>query len=92
VGGGFSGKLHNVLEPAVFGLPVLFGPKHDRFPEANLLLSNNVAFEFENENELAKKLNDLVLKNPIPTSEIQSFIASQAGAAAKIISTIGTGL
>jgi 3-deoxy-D-manno-octulosonic-acid transferase len=92
VGGGFSGKLHNILEPTVFGLPVLFGPKHDRFPEANLLLSNNVAFEFENENELVKKLNDLVLKNPIPTSEIQLFIASQAGAAAKIISTIGTGL
>jgi len=92
VGGGFSGKLHNVLEPAVFGLPVLFGPRHHRFPEANLLISNNIGFEFRNENELEEKLNKLILKNPIRTFEIQSFIATQAGAATKIVSSIRNGL
>jgi len=34
VGGGFSGSLHNILEPLVYGLPVLIGPKHEKFPEA----------------------------------------------------------
>jgi 3-deoxy-D-manno-octulosonic-acid transferase len=34
VGGGFSGSLHNILEPLAYGLPVLFGPKHEKFPEA----------------------------------------------------------
>lgn len=34
VGGGFSGKLHNTLEPAVWGCHVAFGPKIDKFPEA----------------------------------------------------------
>ena len=34
IGGGFSGSLHNILEPLAYGLPVLFGPKHQKFPEA----------------------------------------------------------
>lgn len=34
VGGGHSGKLHNTLEPAVFGIPIIIGPHYDRFPEA----------------------------------------------------------
>ncbi len=34
VGGGYSGKLHNTLEPAVFGIPIIIGPNFDRFPEA----------------------------------------------------------
>jgi 3-deoxy-D-manno-octulosonic-acid transferase len=34
VGGGFSGSLHNILEPLAYGLPVMFGPKHEKFPEA----------------------------------------------------------
>ncbi len=92
IGGGFSGKLHNILEPTVFGLPVLFGPKHDRFPEADLLISNNIAFEFSNENELEEILNKLILKNPMRTSEIQSFIETQSGAATKIVSSIRNGL
>ena len=32
IGGGFSGNLHNILEPAVYGLPVFFGPRHQKFP------------------------------------------------------------
>ena len=92
IGGGFSGKLHNILEPTVFGLPVLFGPKHDRFPEADLLISINIAFEFSNENELEEILNKLILKNPMRTSEIQSFIETQSGAATKIVSSIRNGL
>lgn len=51
VGGGFSGMLHNILEPAVFGLPVLFGPKHHRFPEAKLFLEKRIGFEITNSNE-----------------------------------------
>lgn len=38
VGGGYSGKLHNILEPATFACAVLFGPKHQRFHEAEAML------------------------------------------------------
>ena len=34
VGGGFSGYLHNILEPAAHGCAVVFGPKHNRYHEA----------------------------------------------------------
>ncbi len=45
VGGGFKrGGLHNILEPATFGLPVFFGPLTDKFPEASALITEGGAF------------------------------------------------
>lgn len=34
VGGGFGKGIHNILEPSTFGLPVVFGPNHEKFKEA----------------------------------------------------------
>ncbi|MBR3896401.1 MAG: 3-deoxy-D-manno-octulosonic acid transferase [Bacteroidaceae bacterium] len=45
VGGGFGVGIHNVLEAAVYGIPVLFGPNNQRFREARQLLSEGGAFE-----------------------------------------------
>lgn len=45
VGGGFhSAGLHSVIEPAAFGLPVLFGPQFQNSREAGLLIENGAAF------------------------------------------------
>ena len=44
IGGGFGSGLHNTLEPIAFGLPVLFGPKYHKFPEAVHLLASGGAF------------------------------------------------
>lgn len=57
IGGGFSGKLHNILEPAVFGNAVLFGPKHDRFPEANELIGADGAREIQDLPDFANFVN-----------------------------------
>lgn len=38
VGGGFSGYLHNILEPAAHSCPVIFGPKHARYHEAGAMI------------------------------------------------------
>lgn len=46
VGGGFSGALHNILEPAVYGVPVLFGPKYKKFHEAASFMYAGGAFSF----------------------------------------------
>ena len=43
IGGGFSGKLHNILEAAVKENFLLFGPNIDKYPEANLMLKENIA-------------------------------------------------
>ena len=45
VGGGFGVGIHNVLEAAVYGIPVLFGPNNQRFREARQLLAEGGAFE-----------------------------------------------
>jgi 3-deoxy-D-manno-octulosonic-acid transferase len=37
VGGGFGKGIHNILEPIAHGLPVLIGPKHEKFVEAVVL-------------------------------------------------------
>jgi 3-deoxy-D-manno-octulosonic-acid transferase len=52
VGGGFSGSLHNILEPLAYGLPVLFGPQHQKFPEAQQFLDLGFAREISNANDL----------------------------------------
>ncbi len=46
IGGGFSGKLHNILEPAVYGIPVLFGPKFSKFKEAKQMVDVKAAISF----------------------------------------------
>jgi 3-deoxy-D-manno-octulosonic-acid transferase len=56
VGGGFSGSLHNILEPAAYGLPILFGPKHGKFPEAQQLIDLGFAKEVCNVTELENGL------------------------------------
>ena len=47
VGGGFSGKLHNILEAGVKGNIIIFGPKTENYPEAELLVNKNLAFKNE---------------------------------------------
>ncbi|MDE6440826.1 MAG: 3-deoxy-D-manno-octulosonic acid transferase, partial [Bacteroidales bacterium] len=44
IGGGFGKGIHNTLEPAVYGLPVLFGPRYERFSEAVDLVRAGAAF------------------------------------------------
>jgi 3-deoxy-D-manno-octulosonic-acid transferase len=85
IGGGFTGKLHNILEPTSFGLPVLFGPKHDKFPEANLFVSKGLAFEFQSSNELEKNLAEVRLKSEFINPKIQTTIDSFLGASYRII-------
>ena len=49
VGGGFGVGIHNVLEAAVWGVPVLFGPNNKRFAEAQDLLACQGGFEIQDE-------------------------------------------
>lgn len=62
IGGGFSGKLHNILEAATFGVPVLFGPKYERFQEAKEFISAGAAFTFSDFASLSQHLNSLINK------------------------------
>ncbi|WP_421946213.1 3-deoxy-D-manno-octulosonic acid transferase [Pedobacter sp.] len=52
IGGGFGAGIHNTLEAAAFGLPVIFGPKYDKFQEAKDLIKIDAAKSISNQNEL----------------------------------------
>jgi 3-deoxy-D-manno-octulosonic-acid transferase len=62
VGGGFGKGIHNILEAAVYEIPVLFGPKHKKFAEAEELLNLGVAFELEQEADLYNIFEQLNFK------------------------------
>ena len=52
IGGGFGSGIHNILEAATFGMPVIFGPKYHKFREAIDLIKAKGAFSISNEAEL----------------------------------------
>ena len=54
--GGFGVGIHNTLEAAAFGLPVIFGPNYSKFKEANDLVALEAGFSISNEEELKSKL------------------------------------
>ncbi|XCI75732.1 MAG: glycosyltransferase N-terminal domain-containing protein [Flavobacteriales bacterium] len=92
VGGGFGKEgIHNVLEPAVFGIPVLFGPIHDKFPEAQGLLDAKASHVIENLQELEYILdqltNDSVLRIQMGTAAAR-YVQRNVGATAIITTAL----
>jgi 3-deoxy-D-manno-octulosonic-acid transferase len=60
VGGGWgTAGLHSVLEPAAFGLPVLFGPRHANAREAGELVTAGGAFSVDDGDELRDRIAEL---------------------------------
>ncbi|MBI3586950.1 MAG: 3-deoxy-D-manno-octulosonic acid transferase [Ignavibacteriales bacterium] len=59
VGGSFKQGIHNVLEPAVYGLPVLYGPKHRNSQEAIELAHRGGGFVVQNQDECYTHLRRL---------------------------------
>ena len=85
IGGGFSGSLHNILEPAVFGLPVIFGPKHSKFPEAQMFIDEGIGFSIETTEEILDTIEKIKSQQEILTMKTANFVNRQAGASLKIV-------
>ena len=60
VGGSFIPGVHNVMEPAIMGIPVLFGPKHENSFEALQLVKKGGAFKVENDDAFYKTIDMLI--------------------------------
>ncbi len=60
IGGGFGAGIHNTLEAAAFGLPVIFGPNYAKFKEARDLIELNAGFSVANEEEFKNIVAALV--------------------------------
>jgi 3-deoxy-D-manno-octulosonic-acid transferase len=59
IGGGFGVGIHNTLEAAAFGLPLIFGPNYSRFMEAVELIKNGSAFSVKDSGELSTQMEFL---------------------------------
>ena len=57
IGGGFGVGIHNVLEAAVYGIPVIFGPNNKKFREAQHLLANKGGFEIHGSEDFEHLMN-----------------------------------
>lgn len=64
IGGGFGAGIHNTLEAAAFGLPVIFGPNYSRFKEAHDLVELKAGFSIANEAEL-KAITDTLINDDL---------------------------
>ena len=63
IGGGFGVGIHNILEAATFGLPVIFGPNYEKFKEAVDLKNLGGAFPVQDFKQLEFILNDFLADN-----------------------------
>jgi len=59
IGGGFGSGIHNILEAATFGLPVLFGPNYKKYKEAVDLIKSKGAFLVKDKITATKQLQKL---------------------------------
>jgi 3-deoxy-D-manno-octulosonic-acid transferase len=59
IGGGFGKAIHNLLEPAVFGIPVFMGPRHTKFTEAIALKERGVVQSVQHAEDLVKAIGDM---------------------------------
>lgn len=88
VGGGFTGKLHNILEPGAFGVPVVFGPKFERFPEAALFLTEGAAISIQDADTFYQAIVTMWNEHEVRSKKVQSVFDRNAGAVEKVISLL----
>jgi 3-deoxy-D-manno-octulosonic-acid transferase len=84
VGGAFTTGVHNVMEPAAWGLPVFFGPKYDNYLSAQRFLEAGLAFSVNDAATFQAQLQPL-LANPTRCqtlgAQARALLEEQAGAA-----------
>lgn len=91
IGGGFGVGIHNTLEAAVFGKPVLFGPNNKRFREAQELKSIGAGFQIGSTNELVTIMDKFISDPAYQQKAGQAaagYVSSNAGSSQKILSSV----
>ncbi|HZK94847.1 MAG TPA: glycosyltransferase N-terminal domain-containing protein [Prolixibacteraceae bacterium] len=88
VGGGFTSGIHSTLEPAAFGLPVIFGPDYQKFQEAHDMLSLGAATCINNFEELELQI-DSYRANPekllYDSAIARGYVNKNRGASKEIV-------
>lgn len=92
VGGGFGNPgIHNILEPATFGLPIIIGPHYANFAEATKLVQLGGCMVVSNEEELKQNIDHLLLDSNYLETKSQicrQYIQDNKGATTKIMKAV----
>lgn len=91
IGGGFSKGIHNILEPAVFGLPIFFGPQYHKAQEALELLEQQSAFSIQQVHQIQQIIEEFEMNNVLKQKNkiaLENYFEQKAGATEIIITQI----
>ena len=93
VGGGFGNPgVHNILEPATFGIPIIIGPNFSHFAEAVALVHQEGCISISNQNELNDAFSNLISNDDIRHEKGQicsTFVQMNKGATDIILRHVG---
>ena len=88
VGGGFGVGIHNTLEAAVYGMPVVFGPAWEKFREAKGLIDAGAAISVKNYKDLAGALDCAFANQETMGQKANDYVQSESGATERIYGQI----
>ena len=88
IGGGFGVGIHNTIEAAVYGVPVLFGPNYQRFREAKGLIEAGAARSIQNYQELESALETALADHEQIGAKAAQYVESELGATDRIYNAI----
>lgn len=91
VGGGFTDGIHSLLEAAAWGVPVLFGPDHEKFPEAQGLIDAGAGIEVKTEMELKAAVERWLTDTSAlhaASNAASRYVREREGAADRIVSQV----
>lgn len=91
VGGGFGAGIHNILEAAVYGKPVVFGPRYNKFREARDLVEAGGAFPVSGQQQLNETMERLLVDELFRANAgevCDTYVHQQAGATGKLMGYI----
>ena len=88
IGGGFGEGIHNTIEAAAYGMPVVFGPNYDAFREAHDLIHSQAARTIKNYNELEEALNTALEQHTEIGAKAAAYVQTELGATEKIYKEI----
>ena len=80
IGGGFGVGIHNTLEAAAWGMPVVFGPNYKKFQEAKELIECGAGWSIKNYEECARALDVFFEKNEEASKAAAEYVVSHTGA------------
>lgn len=92
VGGGFGNPgVHNILEPATFGVPIVIGPNYSHFAEATALVHQGGCVSISNQKELNEAFDNLISNEDVRHEKghiCETFVQMNKGASVTILKNI----